>query len=140
MFRENKGAAGKSRYNYNERTNKCNLFVYDVLDKADHSNPNRTRFGINRGPINVQSWFDGIKDGTIKGFEAVDIPQAGDLVAVRYPYSDASGHIAVVLDPILQTSIGAGGAKGSYTGGWPWNQGAPQPKEDSDLIYIRCID
>ena len=51
------------------------------------------------------------------------------------PYTDATGHVAIVSDN--WKSIGAGSKDGSHTTEWPWD-GISSPQ--STPIYIRCIN
>ncbi|GEM53699.1 hypothetical protein EB1_34890 [Empedobacter brevis NBRC 14943 = ATCC 43319] len=57
------------------------------------------------GPPTAGQWGD--PDVTIRGWEVVSKPQAGDIVAYKYGYSDATGHVAIMIS---QThSIGTSG-------------------------------
>ncbi|WP_174958416.1 CHAP domain-containing protein [Burkholderia aenigmatica] len=124
-----------SSYGFGENKNKCNLFILDVLDEAGVKSPKRTRFGIPRGPITAGTWADSGAD--IPGFKNVSTPMPGDIVAIGFNYSDATGHVAVVTDVNGKQgkTIGAGG-EGSHVTTWPW--GGQDPK--GTPIYHRCID
>ena len=112
---------------------KCNRFVHEVLESADVEYPSRYKFGpIPRGPATAGDWADSKK--AISGFEVVNSPKPSDIVAVAYPYWNATGHVAVVAKNNI--TIGAGSKDGSHSTGWPWN-GAP-PK--GNPIYRRCKD
>jgi RHS repeat-associated protein len=121
----------------------CNLFVGDVLSKAGIKPPQRTRFGIDRGPITAGTWAD--PNANIPGFKTVSTPQAGDIVAVAHNYVGATGHVAVVTEagggsgPFSELSgntIGANPKVGSHTTGWPWDGEEPV----GTPVYHRCID
>ncbi|WAT88569.1 hypothetical protein O1V13_11450 [Delftia acidovorans] len=64
----------------------------------------------------------------------VTSPKPGDIVAVAYPYGDATGHVAVVTGS--STTIGADSEDGSHSTGWPWNGASPK----GNPIYRRCKD
>lgn len=68
----------------------------------------RYKFGIfPRGPIQAGDWANAEKD--IPGFKIVTEPAPGDIVAIAYPYEDATGHVGIV-SKILEDqkeSIGA---------------------------------
>lgn len=51
------------------------------------------------------------------------------------PYTDATGHVAIVSDN--WKSIGAGSKDGSHTTEWPWDGISPP---QGTPIYIRCIN
>jgi hypothetical protein len=108
--------------------NKCNAFVNDVLQHTGVAPVNNpfSRLGISAG-----TWGD--PNANIPNFPVVQNPQPGDVVAVAYPFSDASGHVAIVETP-GSTSIGAGGSQGSHTSGWPSNGASPQ----GSVVYRRC--
>ncbi len=122
-----------SNYGFGSKRNKCNLFVHEVLENADVESPSRYRFGIiPRGPATAGDWANPQK--AIPGFEIVTSPKPGDIVAVAYPYGDATGHVAVVTGS--STTIGAGSEDGSHSTGWPWNGASPK----GNPIYRRCKD
>ncbi|CAM3927268.1 Sugar-binding protein [Delftia tsuruhatensis] len=125
--------SSKSSYGFGEDKNKCNLFVHEVLEDASVKSPSRYKYGIiPRGPISAGDWAD--EKNIIPNFEIVNSPKPGDIVAVAYPYPDASGHVAVVTEN--NTTIGAGSENGSHSTGWPWNGGAPK----GNPVYRRCKD
>ncbi|ECG1481049.1 type IV secretion protein Rhs, partial [Salmonella enterica subsp. enterica] len=121
-----------SAYGFGDHTNKCNLFVSDVLKKADVEPPERDRkwlfFG--GGPITAGTWADTNKD--IPGFDIVSQPRPGDVVAISYDYSDATGHVAIVSDS--DETIGAG-ENGSHSTDWPWNK---ERSPQGTPVYRRC--
>jgi RHS repeat-associated protein len=112
--------------------NKCNLFVFDVLNEAGIKPPRRTRFGIPRGPATAGMWADPSVE--IEGFDIVTDPQPGDIVAIAFPYADATGHVAVVIGG--NQTIGAG-HEGSHITTWPWD-GVTSPQ--GTPVYRRCKD
>ncbi len=125
-----------SAYGFGDHTNKCNLFVSDVLKKADIQPPERERklvfFG--GGPITAGTWADTTKE--IPGFDIVTQPKPGDIVAISHEYADATGHVAIVSDIANDSgeTIGAGG-NGSHTTNWPWDKEL-SPK--GTPVYRRC--
>ena len=74
-------------------TNKCNLFVYDVLTRAGYSAPVRKRFGIVRGPATAGS----LANDDIPNTKLVSLDQAriGDVMSWAMNYSDATGHTTI---------------------------------------------
>ncbi|MCQ8103897.1 hypothetical protein NP590_07260 [Methylomonas sp. SURF-2] len=108
--------------------NKCNLFLDNALKNTDVVPKRWSGLG---GPISAGTWGD--PNAYIPHFPVTDNPQPGDAVAIAYPYSNASGHVAIVVEP-GKTSIGAG-RDGSHITGWPWDtslepQGTP--------VYRHC--
>ena len=101
----------KKKDNFKEKTNKCNKFIYDVLKKAglNPQLPNGNLLGRIIGekgssPATAGQWAD--KNYYIKGWEVVSNPQAGDVVAISADFSDATGHVAIMISET--ESIGAG--------------------------------
>lgn len=99
-----------SAYGFGDHTNKCNLFASDVLKKADVEPPERDRKWLFFGgdPIIAGTWADTNKD--IPGFDIVSQPRPGDVVAISYDYSDATGHVAIVSDSYETTGAGENGS------------------------------
>jgi cell wall-associated NlpC family hydrolase len=84
---------------YGPGTNKCNLFVYEVLNNAGAPVPMKERwswrnFEYVKYPPLAGQWAD--PDVDIPGWVVVDDPQPGDVVAMEENYSDASGHVGIV--------------------------------------------
>ncbi|MGG6462330.1 RHS repeat-associated core domain-containing protein [Solilutibacter silvestris] len=109
-------------------TNKCNIFVGDVLEPTGVQPRRWAGFG---GAISAGTWGD--PSAEIPNFPVVHDPQPGDVVAIAHQYTDASGHVAIVLVP-GKTSIGAGTSSGSHVTGWPWNGDKPRGVP----VYRRC--
>ena len=92
---------------YGSGTNKCNVFVDDMLDASGiyTSDPNGRAATFNLGsPVTAGQWAD--PNYNISGWKIVSSPQAGDVVAIKANFSDASGHVAIMVSPT--ESIGAG--------------------------------
>ncbi|NYZ69859.1 hypothetical protein H0A36_27995, partial [Endozoicomonas sp. SM1973] len=95
-------AYSKSKGPYPENTNKCNLFVHDVLKESgvNMSNVNGgvlfNWFGIGRPkyPILAGQWAD--ENYKIKKWKVVTNAQPGDVVAIAKDYWDATGHVGIV--------------------------------------------
>ena len=78
-------------------TNKCNLFVEDVLRTAGSNVPIMSTgpiSGVEYGPT-VEQWAA----GEVPGYEIVDDPQSGDIAAIATWYWDATGHVGIVSEP-----------------------------------------
>jgi RHS repeat-associated protein len=110
-------------------TNKCNLFVCDALLEALGQCPKR-RGGLG-GPISAADWADTSKD--IPGFQIVKDPRPGDIVAIKFDYRDASGHVGIVTGPNTSAYAAGGGAT---TSGWPWDK-SKQPQ--GVPVFRRCV-
>ena len=109
---------------------KCSGFVHDVLKNTDVA-PTR-HWWPGSSNISAGAWADPM--AVIPYFPVVRTPQPGDIVAIAYRTQDASGHVAIVVEP-GKTSIGASAKFGTRISGWPWDrtmspQGTP--------VYRRC--
>ena len=78
---------------------KCNLFVYDVLERAGVTPPTITDEGQTR-PVLANEWADESEE--IPGFQIVTNPLPGDVV-VR-SRSDGRGHVGIVVENGLSIS------------------------------------
>lgn len=101
-------AVVSNRPPYPAGTNKCNLFVYEMANRAGKSVPMFDRwswsnFGYVDYPPLAGQWADPSVD--IPGWEVVTDPQPGDVAAIAHNYSDATGHVAIVSGP--NTTISA---------------------------------
>ncbi len=94
-------AKSASRGPYPEGTNKCNLFVYEMLQNQGMAPPKKKRwvFGKKYPPL-AGDWGD--KDAKIPGWEVVSTPKPGDVVAIKNLSSfagdiiGATGHVGIV--------------------------------------------
>jgi hypothetical protein len=84
-----------------ENSNKCNLFVDDVLQESGIyiPGPNGKLAIIGYGtPSTAGQWGD--PNYGIPGWQVVTSPQAGDIVAYSTNnYSDATGHVGIMISP-----------------------------------------
>lgn len=79
-------------------TNKCNKFVYDVMVAAGASPfPAVSRRIFWSRPPLAREWADPSVE--IEGWEVVEAPRPGDVVAEAHEYADATGHVAIVVGP-----------------------------------------
>jgi len=87
----------KEKDNFAKNTNKCNLFVYDVLVEAGVKPPPTVpRYILLTRPPTAGEWADpGVK---IEGWTVVSTPAPGDVVAEAHNYSDATGHVGIVVN------------------------------------------
>ncbi len=133
---------------YGAGTNKCFLFVRDVLDAAgaDPGTPNWLH-GLPRPPLAGQ-WGD--PDFEIPGWVVLKDGESlapGDVVAQQLGYTDASGHVMIVGDD--NTFVGTGdppGQPGGTTEQIPARDFLGPPARQNDpnfwrgpLIYRRWI-
>ncbi|TSB21670.1 RHS repeat-associated core domain-containing protein, partial [Psychrobacter sp. YGAH215] len=74
-------------------SNKCNLFIYDVLTEAGYSAPVRKRFGITRGPATAGA----LAQDDIPNTRLVSLSNAkiGDVMSWAVDYADATGHTTI---------------------------------------------
>jgi RHS repeat-associated protein len=95
----------KEKGNFPENSNKCNKFVYDCTKEAGASpglpngNPLKKIFGNGSPPL-AKQWAD--PNYSIPGWEVLkpgETPQPGDVAAQAINYSDATGHVAIVVAP-----------------------------------------
>src|SRR5262249_39736537 len=88
----------KKKDNFDENTNKFNNFVYDVLVEAGvKPAPEVPKwFGLSSRPPTAGEWAD--PNLLIPGWYTVSDPQPGDVVAEAHRYSDATGHVGIVVD------------------------------------------
>ena len=94
----------KEKDNFDKNTNKCNKFVYDVLKEAGASpgTPNTSLvkkiLGMQGYPPVAQQWAD--PNYSIPNWRVLqpgESPQPGDVVAQKINYSDATGHVGIVV-------------------------------------------
>jgi hypothetical protein len=90
--------------NFPAGANKCNKFVYDVLKEAgaDPGTPNgnsiKKAFGGSGFPPTAAQWADkSFKITNWRPLRGDEQPQPGDVIAERIPYTDASGHVGIVV-------------------------------------------
>ena len=116
--------------NFPSQSYKCGKFVYDVLEKSGIDAP--TLPG-GEWPYRPEQW--GNPNLKISGWQIVDTPMNGDVVAQVRPYSDASGHVGVVVDGANQKTISAGtlGVKVDNFGF------QSDPRYSSPIIFRRYI-
>nr|WP_262908490.1 RHS repeat-associated core domain-containing protein [Chryseobacterium sp. R2A-55] len=94
-------AYNKRKDNFDDTSDKCNKFVYDILKKsgADPGTPNGNIINrmIGRGsPPTAGQWAD--PNYHIPGWEITTSPKAGDVVAAAHNYSNgATGHVAIMI-------------------------------------------
>jgi hypothetical protein len=81
---------------FGKNTNKCNLFVYDVLIEAGvKPAPVVPKYIVLSRPPTAGEWADpSIK---IAGWTVVSEPKQGDVMAEAHDYSDATGHVGIVV-------------------------------------------
>ena len=89
-----------------KKTNKCNLFVYEMAIGAGFSVPQKSHdrkvLGITLQtvmiPPNAGDWAD--SSSSLVSFPAVSPPEPGDVIAWSHPgWIDATGHVGIVSYP-----------------------------------------
>jgi len=76
---------------FGPNSNKCNLFVSDICNAAGANVPSKD--GGSWPPL-AGDWAN--PNYNIPGWEIVDSPQRGDIVAQKRDYQDATGHVGIV--------------------------------------------
>ena len=79
---------------FSKNTNKCNLFVEDVLKESGSNVPDMNGWFTYNGPTAGQ-WGD--PKIHIPGYPVVEGPLPGDIVAIPHRYGDATGHVGIVV-------------------------------------------
>ena len=85
-----------SRGNFGDPSNKCNLFVYEVLTEAGAS-PGLPNGHFGGNPPEAGQWAD--PNYAIPGWRVLapdEGPEPADVVAQQIGYSDASGHVMIL--------------------------------------------
>lgn len=94
---------------YPSGTNKCNLFVFEMLAQAGTPVPMFERWslselGVVKHPPLAGQWAD--PRVPIVGWEVVQPPPlVGDVAAVRHDYTDATGHVGIVVSAASTVSV-----------------------------------
>lgn len=106
-----------SKDDFGVGTNKCNLFVYDIItsENASSGKPFKLPFA-NRYPPTAKDWANPYF--YIPGWKVVDNPQIGDIVAQKRDYSDATGHVAIVTGSYESTGTLTNGTIGKSNFGF----------------------
>lgn len=82
--------------NFAEKTHKCNKFVYDVLLEAGMKPPEMSKWhGLGTRAPTAGEWATA--STVIPGWTVVTAAQPGDVVAEAENYSDATGHVGIVV-------------------------------------------
>lgn len=85
------------------KTNKCNLYVYDVLKKQEQVQGFPHFYRTN--PPTAADWAN--PKFKIPGWVIIDMnqkPMSGDVVAVKEDHLDATGHVGIVIGTNLTSS------------------------------------
>jgi hypothetical protein len=86
----------KEKDDFGKNTNKCNKFVYDVLVEAGVTPPPEVpKYVVFKRPPTAGEWAD--PSVKIEGWVVVTDPKPGDVVAEAHHYSDATGHVGIVV-------------------------------------------
>ena len=119
--------------------NKCNLFVYEMLTRAgarvELELRERRVIGtqVSYPPLAGQ-WAD--RGHAIPGFEVLnvppDVPQPGDVVAVKHDSWDASGHVGIVAGP--NQTVSATPQDGVVKNDWGF-----RPDQKGEVVFRRYV-
>lgn len=96
---------------FNNRTNKCNVFVHDVLTEAgiavpwiEHGKSKYIPYYSRVSPPTAEEWADTSK--LQKNWSSNKTPLPGDIGAYMLPYTDATGHVGIILTKGVCISAG----------------------------------
>src|SRR6516164_8779070 len=96
----------KEKDDFGKNTNKCNKFVYDVLVEAGVKPPPVVpKYVVFTRPPTAGEWAD--PQVKIEGWDVVNSAKPGDVVAEAHQYSDATGHVGIVVGDKLTVSAAA---------------------------------
>ena len=90
-----------SRKRFGPKTNKCNLFVFEVIAAVGAKATTRSTSDdwykrLFDRPLLVREWAD--PNRNMSDWSIVSEPARGDVVAERRNYSDATGHVGIVVE------------------------------------------
>jgi len=86
----------REKDNFGKNTNKCNQFVYDTLVEAGVKPPPVVpKYLVFSRPPTAGEWAD--SSVHIEGWAIVTDPKPGDVIAEAHNYSDATGHVGIVV-------------------------------------------
>jgi len=91
-------AKARIRDPYDGKSNKCNLFVYEMALRVNREVPRRTRFSLSQFS---EVWYPPLAkhwaaDEPVGRWANVKVPRPGDSIAIPHDYSDATGHVGIV--------------------------------------------
>lgn len=110
-------AYDKARPPFPRDTNKCNLFVYEMMTGAGYvvpQKPHKKLYGLGPTvmlPPNAGDWASP-SNTLLAKFPVVPSPEPGDIIAWSHAYSDATGHVGIVTYPLSSTPKTASLASG----------------------------
>lgn len=123
---------------YPPGTNKCNLFVYDVLCSATTCPPkveNPKWWAPNRPPL-AGEWGD--RGVSVPGFQLVDgHPRPGDVIAEKAGGPGFSGHVGIVVEFDPKTGRGRTASVNSKTGKVEINDWGFRPGQGNKVVVRR---
>ncbi len=113
--RAEKALAAKEKYAFDDKSGnfpkgsyKCNKFVSDMANDAGANvSLNMDEHG-NLWPPTAGKWGWGDPNANIPGWEIVDSPLPGDIAGQVRNYSDATGHVGIVVDGGIISARNAG--------------------------------
>lgn len=106
VTRAEEAYSNQEPYAFNDRVGlyppasyKCNIFVCNIANNANATvEKNIDQHGNYWAPL-AGTW--GNPNAKIRGWQVVSNPQPGDIVAQQRAYSDASGHVGIIVDQAL---------------------------------------
>ena len=113
---------------------KCNKFVCDVANAAGAKISLNVDGAGNAWPPTAGTFGNPNKD--IPGWQVVDSPQPGDIIAQQRAYSDASGHVGIVVGSNHVISARTGGlSRDPISSVFPSNHSAAS----GPIVYRRYV-
>lgn len=136
----------KEKDNFDAGTNKCNKFVYDILKAAGASpgtpNGNAVKkfFGGQGSPPTASQWAD--PNYKIPNWEVLkpgESPQPGDVVAQKISYSDATGHVGIVVGGGQTVSQLSTPTEIVGQNDWGFRTGSAEQGRVDQVVYRRYV-
>jgi len=126
---------------YKAHSNKCNLFVYDILTGAGASPGYPNGSWLFSYPPTAGQWAN--PNYPIRGWRVLgpeEAPRAGDVVTQKIDYRDASGHVMIVGPDghhFIGTGTSAGQPHGTIVHMPPRDNLGPDGASHGPLVFRR---
>ena len=136
----------KEKDNFDANTNKCNKFVYDILKQSGASpgtpngNPVKKFFGGQGSPPTATQWADpNYKIPNWRVLQPGESPEPGDVVAQKINYSDATGHVGIVVGGGQTVSQLSTPSEIVGQNDWGFRTGTAEQGRVDQVVYRRYV-
>jgi RHS repeat-associated protein len=136
----------KEKDNFPENTNKCNKFVYDILKQSGASpgtpngNPVKVFFGGQASPPTASQWADpNYRIPNWRVLQPGESPEPGDVVAQKINYTDATGHVGIVVGGGQTVSQVSTPAEIVAQNDWGFRTGTAEQGRTDQVVYRRYV-